>query len=72
MADIVLKVVAEAYVNGRDIMETGVSMMGLGGDNCFCGNCNREMMHEFPIRDLKIGMLFLCSCGSLNELPKDS
>ena len=72
MADIVLKVVAEAYVNGREVMDTGVVMLGLGGDNAFCGSCGREMMHEVPVRSLLVNLLFQCSCGALNEIPQDS
>lgn len=72
MAEIVLRVVADAFVNGRDIMDTGAAMMGLGGDNGLCGACGREMMHEVPFRDLLVNMLFRCSCGALNEIPKDS
>ncbi len=72
MADIVMKVVAEVYVNGRDIMDTGVSMMGLGGDNAFCGSCGREMMHDIPVREMKVTLLFRCSCGALNEVPRNS
>ena len=72
MADIVLKVVAEAYVNGRQIMDTGVAMLGLGGDNAFCGSCGREMMHETPIKSMLVNLLYLCSCGALNEVPHDS
>ena len=72
MADIVLKVVAEVYVNGREIMDTGVSMVGLEGDNAFCGNCGREMMHDMPIRSMLVNLLYQCSCGALNEVPQDS
>lgn len=72
MADIVLKVVAEAFIQGREIMDTGVSMIGLGGDNGFCGNCGREMMHDVPFRDMKTNLLFRCSCGSVNEAPRNS
>ena len=72
MADIILTVVAEAYINGREIMDTGVSMMGVGGDNAFCGNCDREMMHDVPIKSMLVNMLYQCSCGSLNAVPQDS
>jgi hypothetical protein len=72
LADISLKVVAEAFLNGREVMDTGVSMLGLGGDNAFCGNCGREMMHQVPIRAMLVNMLYRCSCGTLNEVPKDS
>jgi hypothetical protein len=70
MADLVLKLVSEALAEGRDVMETGVSMLGLGGDNVFCGNCGREIMHDFPIRTMKVDLLYRCSCGALNEVPK--
>ncbi len=72
MADIVLKVVAEAFIKGREVMDTGVAMMGLEGDNAFCGDCGREMMHQVPIRTMLVNLLYRCSCGSLNEVPKDS
>ena len=72
MADIVLKVVAEAFINGREVMDTGMAMMGLEGDNAFCGDCGREMMHQVPIRAMLVTLLYRCSCGCLNEVPKDS
>lgn len=73
MADIVLKVVAEAYINGREIVNTGLTMMGLGGDNYFCGGCKREMMHEVPIKTMQVNFLYLCdTCNTLNEIPHDA
>ncbi|RAU22046.1 hypothetical protein CU669_10145 [Paramagnetospirillum kuznetsovii] len=72
MADITLKVVADVFAQGREIMDTGVAMMGLEGDNAFCGNCGREMMHMVPIRTMAVKLLYRCSCGALNEVPTDS
>ncbi len=73
MTDIILKVVAEAFVNGRDIMDTGSAMLGLGGDNAFCGGCGRELMHEVPVRSMVVDLLYRCDqCGALNEVPKNN
>ncbi|EME69406.1 hypothetical protein H261_13559 [Paramagnetospirillum caucaseum] len=70
MATIVLKHVAEDRTNDREIVDTGAAMFGLGGDNVHCGVCGREMMHDVPIRTIKVNLLYRCAgCGSLNELP---
>ena len=73
MGSVVMKSVAEDKVNGREVMDTGASMIGLGGDNVFCGTCGREMMHDVPIKTMKVNLLYRCSaCGSINEVPQDS
>jgi DNA-directed RNA polymerase subunit RPC12/RpoP len=73
MGTVVLKFVPEDRIGDREIIDTGVMMLGLGGDNVHCGLCGREMMHEVPIRDMKVNMLYRCAgCGSLNEIPADA
>ncbi|CCG41616.1 hypothetical protein [Magnetospirillum molischianum] len=72
MAMLVLSVVDEADVNGRDIVSTGISMLGLEGDDVVCGRCGREMMSQVPIRTMPVGLLYRCEvCGALNEVPAD-
>lgn len=73
MATIVLKHVAEDKAGDRDIVDTGAAMLGMGGDNVHCGVCGREMMHDMPIRSMKVNLLYRCAgCDSLNELPPDA
>jgi len=73
MAMLVLSVVEEADVNGREIVSTGISMVGLGGDDVICGRCGREMMSQVPIRTMQTAMLYRCEgCGTLNEVPPDA
>lgn len=73
MATIVLKHVAEDKVGDRDVVDTGAAMIGMGGDNVHCGVCGREMMHDVPIRNMKVNLLYRCTgCDSINELPPDA
>ncbi|MBI3444771.1 MAG: hypothetical protein HY055_05315 [Magnetospirillum sp.] len=73
MGSVVLKNVPEDKILGREIMDTGVSMIGLGGDNVFCGTCGREIMHDMPIKTMKVNLLYRCdACGGINEVPQDS
>jgi len=72
MAMLVLSVVEEADVQGREIVSTGISTVGLGGDDVVCGRCGREMMSQIPIRSMPVGLLYRCEgCGALNEVPPD-
>lgn len=73
MGTIVLKHVPEDKAGDREVFDTGAAMFGLEGDNVHCGVCGREMMHDVPIRTMKINMLYRCTgCDSLNELPPDA
>jgi DNA-directed RNA polymerase subunit RPC12/RpoP len=73
MGTVVLKHVPEDKLENREIVETGVAMLGLGGDNVHCGVCGREMMHDVPIRTMKVDLVYRCAgCGSLNEVPTDA
>lgn len=73
MADIVLVAVTPDKVGERPIVNTGVSMVGLGADNCFCGHCGREMMHGFDIGRMAADMVYQCGgCEGYNVRPKKS
>jgi len=72
MARLVLAVVEEADIDGREIVATGVAMLGLEGDDVICGRCGREMMSQIPIRTMPAGLLYRCEvCGALNEVPPE-
>lgn len=72
MARVVLEVVDDADVNGREIVATGVAMLGLEGDDVVCGRCGREMMTQVSIRTMPAGLLYRCEvCGALNEVPAE-
>lgn len=73
MATVVLKFVPDDKVGDREIVDTGAAMLGLDGDNVHCGVCGREMMHDVPIRTMKVNLVYRCAgCDSLNELPPDA
>ena len=72
MTTIILRVVDETEAERRPVMDTGVSMVGLGGDRGVCGRCGREIMTDVPFRAMRVDMLFRCgACGALNEAPRD-
>jgi len=72
MTVLVMTVVNEADVNGREIVDTGISVLGLEGDDVMCGRCGREMMSQIPIRTMPPSLIYRCEvCGALNEVPAE-
>jgi hypothetical protein len=71
MADIVMTPIPPEKVGDRPVMNTGVSMVGLGGDNVFCGHCDREMMHGFDLSKMQVELVYQCGgCDGYNVKPK--
>jgi DNA-directed RNA polymerase subunit RPC12/RpoP len=71
MSDIVMKFVPADEAGDRTVFNTGVAMIGLGGENWRCGDCRREMMHGVAAATLNADLLYRCnSCGALNEVPR--
>lgn len=70
MADIVLVAIAPHETGDRTIFNTGLSTVGRGGDDYFCGHCGRKMMHNFNISQLEVDIVFQCTCEGLNVKPE--
>lgn len=71
MVEIVLVAITPDRVGDRPIVNTGVSMVGLGGDSFICGHCGREMMSSFDITRMQADMVYQCGgCDGYNVRPK--
>lgn len=72
MADIELIPIMPAQVGDRPVLNTGVSMLGRGGDNFICGHCGRVMIHSFPLAALQADTAYQCEgCEGYNLKPKE-
>lgn len=70
MTDIVLVAIAPDEVGERSVFNTGVSTVGRGGNDYFCGHCGRKMMHNFDADRLEVEVVFQCgACHGLNSKP---
>lgn len=67
MAQITMKAITEKDAIGRPVFDTGVSTIGLKGDDFICGHCGRTMMSNFDISRMQLKMAYKCGgCGGLN------
>lgn len=72
MSDIVLTAIAPHEAGERTVFNTGVSTVGRGGDDYYCGHCGRKMMHNFNIQRLEVDVVFQCGgCEGLNVKPEE-
>ncbi|MGE5546667.1 MAG: hypothetical protein ACM33T_07215 [Solirubrobacterales bacterium] len=71
MTQIVLAAITPDDVGERPVVNTGVSMLGMGGDDYVCGHCGRLMMHNFDAGKMQAAMVYQCGgCGGFNVKPK--
>lgn len=54
----------------RTVFNTGVSTVGRGGDDYYCGHCGRKMIHNMDLSRLEVQIVYACgSCGGYNLPP---
>lgn len=71
MTEIQLTPIGPEKLGERPVINTGVSMVGLGHDSFICGHCGREMMHSFDISKMQADMVYQCGgCEGYNVRPK--
>lgn len=71
MAEIELTAIMPTQVGDRNVINTGVSMLGMGGDDFLCGHCGRLMIHSFAMENIGADMVYQCSgCDGYNVKPK--
>jgi DNA-directed RNA polymerase subunit RPC12/RpoP len=55
---------------GRPTINTGVAMLGRGGDDYVCAHCGRVVIQDFNMNATEPTMVYVCgSCGGLNGAP---
>lgn len=71
MAQIMMVAISPAEAGDKPSINTGVSMLGRGGDDFVCGHCGRVMIHSFNMSAMQAEMVFQCGgCGGHNVAPK--
>ena len=70
MAEIMMTPIGENDIAGRTVFDTGVSTIGRGGDDYFCGHCGRKMISRMDLGRLEVPMVYQCGgCQGYNEPP---
>lgn len=71
MAEITLTAITPVQVGERNVINTGVSMLGMGGDDFACGHCGRVMIHSFAMQNIQADMVYQCAgCDGYNVKPR--
>lgn len=71
MAEIMMVAIAEWEVGDRNVFNTGVSTVGRGGHDYFCGHCGRKMIHNMDLTRIEAEVVYQCGgCGGHNLPPK--
>lgn len=55
----------------RTVFNTGVSTVGQGGDDYYCGHCGRKMIHNMNLARVQVEVVYVCGgCGGYNVPPQ--
>jgi len=66
----VLTALTPAEAEGRPTINTGVSMVGMAGDDFLCAHCSRQIIKSFDMGKVPPDMVFVCgACGAHNGVP---
>lgn len=70
MAELMMIAIPQYEAGDRQIFNTGVSTVGRGGDDYFCGHCGRKMIHNMDLGRLEVAVVYECGgCGGYNVPP---
>jgi predicted SprT family Zn-dependent metalloprotease len=70
MVRIVMSALRPEAAEGRPVINTGISMMGLKGNDYVCGHCGKVMMQSFDASNVRSDMVYVCgACQGPNGLP---
>lgn len=70
MAEIMMTPIGENDVDARTVFNTGISTIGKGGDDYFCGHCGRKMITRMDLSRLEVPVVYQCgTCQGYNEPP---
>ncbi|MFA6021892.1 MAG: hypothetical protein WC722_16640 [Rhodospirillales bacterium] len=71
MAEFMMKPISQNDIGERTIFNTGVSTVGKGGDDYFCGHCGRKMIHNMNLSAIEATVVYQCGgCQSYNLPPE--
>lgn len=72
MAERIMTAIAPYEAGERQIFNTGVSTVGRGGDDYFCGHCGRKMIHNMDLSRIETEIIYECGgCGGYNVPPQE-
>jgi len=70
MADKLMTPLDPEDAEGRNVVHTGLSTVGLGKHNYYCGHCGEQIMHKMDVSNFSAAIVFQCSvCDGLNVNP---
>lgn len=71
MAEIMLTPITASEIEGRTVLNTGVSTVGRGGNDYFCGHCGRRLIHNMDLGRLETPIVYQCdTCKGYNVAPE--
>lgn len=70
MTEIMMVALAPYDVGQRQVFNTGVSTVGKGGHDYYCGHCGRQMAHSIDFSRIEADLVYQCgACGGHNVPP---
>ena len=70
MSELMMVPLLETQIGDRNVFNTGVSTVGRGGNDYFCGHCGRKMMHGMNLAAMQVEVVYQCGgCGGYNLAP---
>lgn len=73
MAELMMTAIQKFEAGERQVFNTGVSTVGRGGDDYFCGHCGRKMIHNMDLSRLEVEIVYECGeCGGYNVPPSQA
>ncbi len=71
MTKFVLTPLTPEEAEGRPSINTGVAMLGLGGNDYVCAHCGRVVIQGFNMDTTLPAMVYVCGvCGGHNGAPR--
>jgi predicted RNA-binding Zn-ribbon protein involved in translation (DUF1610 family) len=71
MAEITLIPINSDEADGMTVVDTGVAMLGMGGNSWRCGHCGRMVARDIDLAAVQVPTAYQCSmCGGLSVVPK--
>lgn len=71
MAEFMMIPIQEYQIEGRTVFNTGVSTVGKGGDDYFCGHCGRKMIHNMNLGRIEVPVVYQCGGCQCYNLPPE-
>lgn len=70
MAEITMNPIEPHLAGDLEVVDTGVSMLGIDGPDWRCGHCGRLMITNMKLDTIKVMLAYKCGrCEGLNLVP---